>query len=88
MTQVALNDSTLTTIDVKTDSGYEIKRQLNRSIEELADRQVNARKATDALNAQKDMQSLEKYALELSQGGEIPKLMLTRILFMLQPLKH
>lgn len=79
LTQVSLNDSTLTTIDVKTDSGYEIKRQLNRSIEELADRQVNARKATDALNAQKDMQSLEKYALELSQGGEIPKLMLTRI---------
>ncbi|CAM3195047.1 hypothetical protein SAMN04487792_1628 [Lactobacillus bombicola] len=79
LTQLSLNESTLTTIDVKTDSSYEIKQQLNRSIEELADRQENARKATDAINAQKDMQNLENYALQISQAGEIPKKIITRI---------
>lgn len=73
------NDSTLTTIDVRSDSPLKVRRALNRSISEMVDREYRARQATDVLDSESDKTDLSKFALSLNHGGEIPKSLVTRI---------
>lgn len=79
LTELALNESTVTTIDVDSDSPEKIKGQINRSLQELGDRAEKGRHATDQNDATNEYQELLSYAASLSQGGEIPKRVLTRI---------
>lgn len=69
----------MTTIDVKTNTSYEVKKNIDRSITELYDRKFNARKATDIYTADQQINELQKYATSLTGGGEIPKQIISRI---------
>ncbi|WEV41273.1 ATP-binding protein [Lactobacillus sp. ESL0681] len=78
-TQLGLNRDTMTTIDVKTNTSYSVKKKIDRSIAELYDRKYNARKATDIYSADQEIGELQKYATSLTSGGEIPKQIISRI---------
>lgn len=78
-TELSLYDATMTTFDVGTDSTEKIKGQINRSLQELGDRAENGRRTTDMNDANNEYQNLLNFTASLTQDGEIPKKVVTRI---------
>lgn len=72
---------TVATLDVATGDKHEVRRNINRSINELKDRSMNERHQTDRNDAAGEVQRLEQFAHELSQRGEVIKLAHLRIYF-------
>lgn len=78
-TELSGYDSTMTTFDVKSQATDEIKGQINRSLQELADRAENGRRTTDMNDAGQEYRDLLNFTASLTQDGEIPKVVVTRI---------
>lgn len=73
------NDFTVGTVDVGTDNSTMLRGQMDRSLQELADRAQRANKATQASDAQAEYQELLDYANQINQGAEVPKKIVSRI---------
>src|SRR5690625_2731413 len=72
---------TVATLDLATGDKHEVRRNINRSINELKDRGMNERHQTDRNDAAGEAQQLEQFAQALSQRGEVVKLAHLRIYF-------
>lgn len=73
------NDFTIATVDVGTDNASALRGQMDRSLQELADRRERANKATQRQDAAVEYQELLDYSNQINQGSEIPKKIVTRI---------
>ncbi|XRJ98428.1 VirB4 family type IV secretion system protein (plasmid) [Latilactobacillus sakei] len=67
------------TVDTQSDSKSELVKNLDRSLDELADQQINANHQTDQFKAAQDIQAILGYVKNLQNGGEIPKKMRVRV---------
>lgn len=72
---------TVSTIDVSTADKSEVIKNINRSLNELKARSYDERHATDRNDALSEVGNLEAFAHDLSQRGEVVKLVHLRIYF-------
>lgn len=77
--QVANYENTIMTIDVGTESTEAIRKTADRTLNELRDRAINGRKATQMNDAQNEYQDVLEYMASLTQGGEVAKNVVIRL---------
>lgn len=69
------------TLDIATGDKSEVRRNINRTINELNDRVTSERHQVDRNDAIQELRKIEQFANELSQHGEVVKLAHLRIYF-------
>ncbi|MDT1958975.1 ATPase [Carnobacterium divergens] len=79
MTNLTENINTITMMDISTANKEEVISAVNRTLSEFSDRMESERKYTDRNDALDEFKQLSQFASEITQGGEIIKLMHVRI---------
>jgi len=79
LTAIMNNENTVATFDVATSNKEEIIRDINRSIGELRDRAETARTSVEKQDATYELNNLREFAHQITQGGEVVKLVHARI---------
>lgn len=79
LTTIMNNRDTVSTMDFTTARKDEIVKDINRSIGELKDRMASERHSTDRDDAFWELSNLQDFARNITQRGEIIKLVRTRI---------
>lgn len=79
LTNLTENINTITRMDLATANKEEVISAVNRTLHEFSDRMENERKYTDRNDALDEFKQLSQFASEITQGGEIIKLMHVRI---------
>lgn len=77
--QVSNYENCIMTVDIGTESTDAIRKQADRTLNELKDRALNGRKATQMSDAQNEYQNVLEYMASLTQGGEIAKKIVIRL---------
>lgn len=73
------NQDTVATLDIATAEKDEVINKINTKLNELEDRSVSERKATDRNDSVHDYRELAEYAANLTKNGEIAKKILLQI---------
>lgn len=77
--QVSNYENTIMTVDISTESTEQIRKQADRTLNELRDRALNGRKATQQNDASDEYRNVLEYMASLTQGGEIAKKIVIRL---------
>ncbi|HIX55403.1 MAG TPA: hypothetical protein H9853_10270 [Candidatus Sphingobacterium stercoripullorum] len=77
--QVSNYENTIMTADIGTESTEAIRKQADRTLNELKDRALNGRKATRQNDAEDEYANVLQYMADLTQNGEIAKKIVIRL---------
>lgn len=79
LTKLMGNDNTVTKVDISPLEKERALKDINTSLNEYREQALEGRTQTDRNDAATEYRSLEKYASEIKQGGEVTKLIDIRI---------
>lgn len=79
LTRLTDNSKSITSIDIATANKEEVLSAVNKTLGEFEERTTSERKYTDRNDAMDEFQQLSNFASQVTQGGEIIKIMQIRI---------
>lgn len=77
--RVSNYENTIMSCDIQTANTEQIRRQADMALNELRDRAMNGRHATQMADASEEYRNLMEYMNRLTQGGEVAKMVLIRL---------